>query len=185
MDLNKIVTITFTLFAVIDILGSVPVIIGLKQKIKNINPYKVTLASAFLMIGFLFAGEYFLQFLGIDKKSFAVAGSVVMFILGLEMVLGIDIFRTDPNIPSGSVVPVAFPIIAGSGTLTTILSLKSAYETMEIMVGILINLILILVVMLSTNWLERKIGAAGMLTIRKFFGIVLLAIAYKIFRTNI
>lgn len=185
MELNQIITVGFTLFAVIDMLGSVPVIISLKRKIPNIHPLKVTIASAVLMISFLFAGEYFLKYLGIDRSSFALAGSIVMFVLGLEMVLGIDIFRTDPDVPSGSVVPVAFPIIAGSGTLTTILSLKAMYTETVILLGIIPNLIVIYIVLHSTNWLERKISKAGLLTIRKFFGVILLAIAMKIFKANI
>jgi multiple antibiotic resistance protein len=186
MEINfqEILTVTFTLFAVIDMLGSVPVVVSLKKKIPNISSWKVTLASAFFMISFLFAGEFFLRFLGLDKQSFALAGSIVMFILGLEMVLGIDIFRTDPNVPSGSVVPIAFPIIAGSGTLTTILSLKAIYTESVILIGILVNLVFIFIVMASTGFLERKIGQSGMLTIRKFFGIILLAISVKIFRAN-
>lgn len=185
MSINEIITVTFTLFAVIDMLGSVPVVVSLKKKIPNISSWKVTAASAFFMIAFLYAGEPFLKFLGLDRQSFALAGSVVMFILGLEMVLGIDIFRTDPNIQSGSVVPIAFPIIAGSGTLTTILSLKAIYQESVILIGIIINLCVIFVVMVSTGWLERKLGQSTMLTIRKFFGIILLAIAVKIFRANI
>lgn len=185
MRINEIITVTFTLFAVIDMLGSVPVVVSLKKKIKGISSWKVTAASAFFMIAFLFAGEYFLKFLGLDKQSFAVAGSIVMFILGLEMVLGIDIFRTDPNIQSGSVVPIAFPIIAGSGTLTTILSLKAIYTEIEILIGILINLCVIFIVMASTNFIERKLGQATLLTMRKFFGIILLSIAVKIFKSNI
>lgn len=185
MRFNEIITVTFTLFAVIDMLGSVPVVVSLKKKIKGISSWKVTAASAFFMIAFLFVGEYFLKFLGLDKQSFAVAGSIVMFILGLEMVLGIDIFRTDPNIQSGSVVPIAFPIIAGSGTLTTILSLKAIYTEVEILIGIIINLGVIFLVMASTNFIERKLGQATLLTMRKFFGIILLSIAVKIFKSNI
>jgi len=183
--IQEILTVTFTLFAVIDMLGSVPVVVSLKKKIPGISSWKVTAASAVLMISFLFVGEHFLSFLGIDNKSFAVAGSIVMFILGLEMVLGIDIFRTDPNIQSGSVVPIAFPIIAGSGTLTTILSLKAIYFQAEILIGIIINLVVIYVVMASTNFLERTLGQSTLLTMRKFFGIILLSIAVKIFKSNI
>jgi multiple antibiotic resistance protein len=185
MRFNEIITVTFTLFAVIDMLGSVPVVVSLKKKIKGISSWKVTAASAFFMIAFLFVGEHFLKFLGLDKQSFAVAGSIVMFILGLEMVLGIDIFRTDPNTQSGSVVPIAFPIIAGSGTLTTILSLKAIYTEVEILIGIVINLGVIFLVMASTDFIERKLGQATLLTMRKFFGIILLSIAVKIFKSNI
>ncbi|MFZ9755505.1 MAG: MarC family protein [Bacteroidia bacterium] len=185
MNWNESLTVFFTLFAVIDMLGSIPILVSLKTKIGHIHPLKVTLASAALMIGFLLAGESFLRLLGIDQSSFALAGSVVMFLLGLEMVLGIDIFRTDPNAPSGSIVPVAFPIIAGSGTLTTILSLKTVYSEATILMGIIPNLVLIYIVLRGTDWLEKKIGQAGMLTMRKFFGVILLAIAVKIFRGSL
>ncbi|MBL7812483.1 MAG: MarC family protein [Bacteroidetes bacterium] len=182
---SEVLTVSLTLFAVIDMLGSVPIIISLKSKIPNISAWKVTLASGVLMIGFLYAGESILKYLGIDRQSFALAGSVVMFILGLEMVLGIDFFRSDPEVPSASIVPIAFPIIAGSGTLTTILSLKAIYDETVILLGILPNLLVIFIVMISTGYLERKIGKSGMLTIRKFFGVILLAIAVKIFRGNV
>ncbi len=185
MNINEIITVFFTLFAVIDMLGSIPILVSLKEKIPDINPTKVTLASAALMIGFLYVGDYFLKYLCIDIKSFALAGSIVMFILALEMVLGVDIFRTDPNTPSGSIVPVAFPIIAGSGTLTTILSLKAIYDKSTILMGILPNILLIFIVLKSTGFIERKIGKAGMITIRKFFGVILLAIAVKLFKGNV
>ncbi len=184
-EISQIITVSITLFAVIDMLGSVPLIISLKKKIPHISAWKVTAASAVLMFTFLFVGDNFLKFLGLDNQSFALAGSIVMFILGLEMVLGIDLFRSDPDVPSGSIVPVAFPIIAGSGTLTTILSLKANYTQWVILFAICINLIFIFFVMASTGFLERKIGKSGMLTLRKFFGVILLAIAVKIFRSNL
>ncbi len=185
MNINESITVFFTLFAVIDMLGSIPILITLKQKIPDIHPLKVTIASAFLMIAFLYVGELFLKYLGIDLQSFALAGSIVMFILGLEMVLGIDIFRSDPDTPSGSIVPVAFPIIAGSGTLTTILSLKAIYDKTTILMGIIPNLILIYIVLSATGFFEKKIGKSGMMVMRKFFGIILLSIAVKLFRTNL
>ena len=185
MNINESITVFFTLFAVIDMLGSIPILITLKQKIPDINPLKVTIASAILMISFLYIGEFFLKYLGIDLKSFALAGSIVMFILGLEMVLGVDIFRSDPDTPSGSIVPVAFPIIAGSGTLTTILSLKAIYDKTTILMGIIPNLILIYIVLRATGFFEKKIGKSGMMVMRKFFGIILLSIAVKLFRTNL
>lgn len=183
-NLNEAITVAFTLFAVIDVLGSIPVLISLKKKIPNIKASQVTLASAALMIGFLFIGEYFLKYLGVDKSSFAMAGSIVMFILGLEMILGIDFFRTDPDVKSGSIVPVAFPLIAGSGTLTTILSLKAMYSETTILMGIIPNLIVIYLVIYASDFLERKIGKSGLLAMRKFFGLILLAIAVKIFKGN-
>jgi multiple antibiotic resistance protein len=183
-NLQESITVAFNLFAVIDMLGSIPVLISLKKKLPDIQASKVTIASGVLMIGFLFAGEYFLKYLGVDKSSFAIAGSIVMFILGLEMVLGIDIFRTDPEVPSGSIVPIAFPLIAGSGTLTTILSLKALYDESTILLGILPNLIFIYIIVRATDFFERKIGKAGLSAMRKFFGLILLAIAVKIFKGN-
>ncbi len=181
---DEILTVSFTLFAVIDIIGSIPLLISLRQKIGHIQSEKVTLASAILMILFLFIGEPFLNLMGVDISSFAIAGSIVLFILGLEMVLGIDIFRADPDPSTGSIVPVAFPIIAGSGTLTTVISLKADYATLNILIGIVLNLALVYVVLKSTDFLERKLGQAGVLIIRKFFGLILLAIAIKIFKSN-
>ncbi len=185
MNINEVITVFFTLFAVIDILGSIPILVGLKQKIPDISPVKVTLASAVFMIFFLYIGESFLFYLGLDISSFALAGSIVMFILALEMILGIDIFRSDPDVKSGSIVPVAFPIIAGSGTLTTILSLKAIYDKTTILLGIILNIIIIFAVLNTTGFFERKIGKNGMMVLRKFFGVILLAIAVKIFKSNL
>lgn len=184
VQFSNILTISLTLFAVIDMIGSVPLLISLRSRIGHINPWKVTLASAVLMIGFLFVGEQFLKYLGIDRASFATAGSIVMFILGLEMVLGIEFFKSDPSAPAGSVVPIAFPIIAGSGTLTTIMSLKTVYQEFEILIGITMNLIFIFLVVYGTKFLEKWLGKAFLLTIRKFFGVILIAIAVKIFKLN-
>jgi len=182
-------TLTFTLFAVIDVVGSVPMLISMKEKMGGINAWKVTLISGALMVLFFFIGKPFLNILGVDIKSFAVAGSIVIFILGLEMVLGIEFFKPDKNAPSGTVVPIAFPLIAGSGTLTTIMSLKATFERADrneymILVAILINLIVIYLVLRSLNLIERVLGKAGLLAVRKFFGVILLAIAVKVFATN-
>ena len=130
-------------------------------------------------------GKEFLGLLGLDIKSFAVAGSIVIFILGIEMVLGLEFFKPDNNPKSGSVVPIAFPLIAGSGTLTTIMSLKANFQNVNILVGILINLIVIFVVLRSLNWIEKALGPSGVIVVRKFFGVILLAIAVKIFATNV
>jgi multiple antibiotic resistance protein len=184
--IKEILTVTFTLFAVIDMLGSTPVLISLKTKMGgHIRSTQATLASGALMILFLFLGKQFLGLLGLDIKSFAVAGSIVIFIIGLEMVLGQDFFKSDSNPKSGSVVPIAFPLIAGSGTLTTIMSLKANYENVNILIGILINCIVIFVVLHSLKWIEKALGPGGLLVVRKFFGVILLAIAVKIFGTNI
>lgn len=184
--LKSIITVTITLFAVIDVIGSLPVIISVKKKVPNFNPWLVTLASGALMVFFLFAGEEFLGFMGVDVRSFALAGSIVLFVLAMEMILGIHLFRTnEDDHRSGNYVPVAFPLIAGSGTLTTILSLRSVYDTTEILAGILINLVIVLLVLLSSNWIEDKLGTTALAAIKKFFGVILLAIAIKIFSTYV
>ena len=183
--INEIITVSVTLFAVIDMVGNVPVLASLRAKMGGeIRSIQATLASGALMILFLFIGQQFLQVLGLDVQSFAVAGSIVIFIIGLEMVLGIEFFKQDGNPKSGSVVPIAFPLIAGSGTLTTIMSLKANYFDVNILIGILINCIVIFLVLKSLKWIEKVLGPNGMTVIRKFFGVILLAIAVKIFGSN-
>ncbi|HEY5408345.1 MAG TPA: MarC family protein [Ginsengibacter sp.] len=183
---KETVTITFTLFAVIDILGSIPILISLKEKMGGvIRSGQATIASGALMILFLFVGQQLLNVLGLDVQSFAVAGSIVIFIIGLEMILGLDLFKPDNNPKSGSVVPIAFPLIAGSGTLTTIMSLKANYHDINILIGILINCVIIFVVLKSLKWIERALGPNGLIVVRKFFGVILLAIAVKIFASNL
>ncbi len=184
--IKEILTVSFTLFAVIDVVGSVPILVSLRNKMGgHIKSTQATLVSGTLMILFLFVGQEFLKILGVDVKSFAVAGSIVIFILGLEMVLGIEFFKPDQNAKTGSVVPIAFPLIAGSGTLTTVMSLKANYADVNILVGILINCIVIYIVLKSLKWIEKVLGPNGMSVIRKFFGVILLAIAVKIFGSNI
>jgi multiple antibiotic resistance protein len=183
---KEIISVSFTLFAVIDILGSIPVLASLRQKMDGtIKSTQATVVSGGLMILFLFAGKGFLNLLGLDVYSFAVAGSIVIFILGLEMVLGMEFFKPEQGAKSGSVVPIAFPIIAGSGTLTTIMSLKANFYDVNIFIGILINCIVIYLVLKSLKWIEKVLGPNGMMIIRKFFGVILLAIAVKIFGSNI
>ena len=184
MDFNKLLTVTFTLFAVIDIIGSIPVLISLKHKTGNINALKVTLVCGLLMVLFLYVGEPMLKILNLDKHSFAVGGSIVMFLLGLEMVLGLEIFKEEAG-ATGTLVPIAFPIIAGTGTLTTIMSLKANYDDKYILIGVLINLVIIFVTLHLLGWLEKILGKAGLIAVRKFFGVILLAIAVKIFGTNL
>jgi multiple antibiotic resistance protein len=185
IKIDELLTIVFTLFAVIDIVGSIPLLIAMKEKTGAIKSLNVTLISGGLMILFLFLGKPFLQLLGLDVKSFAVGGSIVIFLLGLEMVLGHEIFKGDKNAQSGAVVPIAFPIIAGSGTLTTIMSLKANFEEAYILGGIVVNLIIVFIVLKSLNFIERMLGPGGLLAVRKFFGVILLAIAVKIFSSNI
>ena len=185
LSAKEILTISFTLFAVIDMVGNIPVLATLRAKMGGeIRSVQATLASGGLMILFLLVGKQFLSILGLDVQSFAVAGSIVIFIIGLEMVLGLEFFKQDGNPKSGSVVPIAFPLIAGSGTLTTIMSLKANYNDINIFISILINCIVIYLVLKSLKWIEKILGPNGMVVIRKFFGVILLAIAVKIFATN-
>jgi len=183
--INELLTVTFTLFAVIDIVGSIPLLLSLKKKMGGIHEIKATLISGGLMVLFLYLGEPFLHVLGLEIHSFAVAGSIVIFILGLEMILGIEFFKADKESKSTMMVPIAFPLIAGSGTLTTIISLKANYNQSMLLIAILINLVIIFIVLKSLNLVERILGPAGMLAIRKFFGVILLAIAIKIFSSNV
>ncbi|BDS13447.1 MarC family protein [Aureispira anguillae] len=186
LNFNEILSVSLILFSVIDIIGSIPIIIDLKKKAGGyIQSGKATLVAGILMISFLFAGESLLGLLHLDVASFAVAGAIVIFLLGLEMVLGISIFKEDETLArSASVVPIAFPLIAGAGTMTTILTLKAEYHTINILVGIILNLILVFIVLRLSNWIEKKIGRGGEAILRKVFGIILLAISIKIFRGN-
>lgn len=181
---KELLTVTFTLFAIIDVIGAVPVLISLKNKLGGINELRVTLVSGALMILFLFLGKPFLNLLGLDIRSFAVGGSIVIFILGLEMVLNAEFFKSEKDFRAATVVPIAFPLIAGSGTLTTIISLKANYEELTILIAIIFNLVIVYAVLKSLKLLERILGPAGLIAVRKFFGVILIAIAVKIFATN-
>jgi multiple antibiotic resistance protein len=184
INFSELLTVTFTLFAVIDIIGSVPILISLKDKMGEFSELKATLISGGLMVLFLYLGKEFLKLLGVDIRSFAVGGSIVIFILGLEMVLGLEFFKSEKEVKSTTLVPIAFPVIAGSGTLTTIMSLKANYGETTLLVAILINLLIVYLVLRSLKFIERLLGPAGLIAVRKFFGVILLAIAVKIFATN-
>ncbi len=183
--ISEIVTVSLTLFAVIDILGSIPILVSLKKKMGDISSVQATLVSGGLMLLFFFAGEKALKFMGLDVSSFAIAGSIVIFILAIEMVLGHEIFKADKDSKSGSIVPIAFPIIAGSGTLTTIVSLKVVYHQYNILIGILINLVIVFICLRSISFIEKLLGPSGIAVVRKFMGVILLAIAVKIFKSNV
>ncbi len=186
ISFKEILSVTLILFSVIDILGSVPVVIDLKKKAGGIESGKATLVSGIIMISFLFLGQSILKLFGLDIASFAIAGGLVMFILGMEMILGVRIFKQNPDeANTASIVPLAFPIIAGAGTMTTILSLRAAYSTYNILIGIAVNLIFVYLVLRSSGWLEKKLGAGGFNILRKVFGIILLAIAIKLIKTNL
>ncbi|MBC7383205.1 MAG: MarC family protein [Bacteroidia bacterium] len=184
LSIQDITTITLTLFAIIDIIGALPVIISIKNRQNHLDSGKATLAAGALMVVFLLIGKQFLALFGVDLPSFAVAGSIVIFIIGLEMILGIELLKNDPAAKTGSIIPIAFPIIAGSGTLTTIISMRAVYSIPNILAGILLNLLFVYLVLRSSNYIERKLGASGLSLLRKFFGIVLLSIAVRIFKTN-
>ena len=184
-SIHNILTITLTLFLVIDILGSVPIIISVKKNAGELNPVAIVAFSGILMIAFTIIGENLLQLLGIQVKSFAIAGAVVLLLLALEMILGATIFKSDDEGKSGNIVPIAFPILAGVGTLTTIISLRTKFAIPDLMMGILLNLIFIYVVLRSMNWLEKKLGKQTLTVMKKFFGIILLALAVQMFMNNV
>lgn len=185
LNLKEIVTATMILFAVIDIIGSVPVIIDLRQKNGHLRSGLASIVALLLMIIFLFLGESLLGLIGITVSDFAIAGSLVIFFLALEMILGIQLYKEDDNPSTASVVPLAFPLIAGAGTLTTLLSLRAEYEVINILAAIFINIGLVYLVLKTTGRIERFLGAGGINVLRKVFGVILLAIAVKLFRTNL
>lgn len=184
-NLQHFLTVSFTLFAVIDAIGSIPILISLNSKMGGIREFRATIISGLFMVGFLYLGEPFLKLLGVTIHSFAIGGSIVIFLLGLEMVLGHEIFKSEKDARAGTVVPIAFPVIAGAGTLTTVMSLKANFEEINILLGILANLVLVYIVLKSLKLIERALGEAGLIAVRKFFGVILLAIAVKIFGSNI
>jgi len=184
ISLLQITSAFVVLFAIIDILGSLPIILTIKKK-QTIKPLVVVGASIAVMIAFLYAGHGILRLFNVDIKSFAVAGALVIFVIALEMTLGIEIFRADAPKHVASIVPLAFPLIAGPGSFTALLSLRAEYEDINIIIALLINMIIVYVVLRMTNKIEKLIGEAGIYVLRKLFGIILLAIAVKLFTTNI
>ena len=183
-DFREIATATMVLFAVIDILGSIPIIIGLRQKVGHIQSEKASIVSAIIMVAFLFVGEEILKLIGIDVYSFAVAGAFVIFFLAIEMILGISLYKEE-EAESASIVPIAFPLIAGAGTLTAILSLRAEYHVENIIVAIIVNTIFVYLVLKTSRRIEKVLGKNGLSVIRKVFGVILLAIAVKLFAANI
>jgi len=183
-NIKEIVTATMVLFAVIDIVGSIPIIIDLRNKVGHIQSEKASLVSAIIMVAFLFVGETLLNLIGIDVNSFAVAGSFVLLFLALEMILGIKLYKDDAP-ETASIVPLAFPLIAGAGSMTSILSLKAEFATINIVIAIIVNILFVYAVLKSSKKLERFFGKGGLDVIRKIFGVILLAIAVKLFAYNI
>jgi len=183
---REILSVTLILFGVIDILGTIPIIISLRKKHGEINSRKAAIISAAIMVTFLFLGNEILKLFGLDIGSFSIAGSIIIFLLGLEMVLGMTFFHADEEeVSSAHVMPLAFPLIAGAGSLTTILTLKTTYATENILMGIIVNIIFVYIVLKSCKYIEKKIGPNGVNMLRKIFGIILLAIAIKIFKMGI
>jgi len=188
MDVNinvkEIFTASMIIFAVIDILGSIPIIIDLRNRVGEIQSRKASIVSAVIMIAFLFIGERILNLIGIDVNSFAVAGAFVLFFLALEMILGVSIYK-DEAPETASIVPLAFPLIAGPGVMTTILALRAEYEVINLVFAIVINVTVVFFVLIMSSRIEKRLGKSGLSVIRKVFGVVLLAIAVKLFASNV
>lgn len=183
-DITEILTASMILFAVIDIVGSIPIIIDLRKKVGHIQSEKASIVAAILMIVFLFVGKKILNLIGIDVNSFAVAGAFIIFFLALEMILGIQLYKDDEP-ETAAVVPLAFPLIAGAGTMTSILSLRAEYHPENIVIAIIVNIIFVYIVLKSSGKIEKFLGKQGINVIRKIFGVILLAIAVKLFASNI
>ena len=186
INFKELFSVTLILFSVIDILGAIPFILDIKKKFKKLDAFKITLVSGVLLYLFLFIGESILQLFGVDVQSFAVAGGLIMFFLGLEMVLNIEIFKHDPQlVHSNPIVPLAFPLIAGAGSMTTLISLNAEYARINIIFGVLLNLIFVYFVLKSSEFIDKRIGVSGSIILRKFFGTILLAMAIKLIKANI
>ncbi|GAK88592.1 multiple antibiotic resistance protein MarC [Nonlabens ulvanivorans] len=183
-DLKEFFTATMILFAVIDIIGSVPIIIDLRRKVGHVQSEKASVVAGVLMIVFLFVGERMLNLIGIDVNSFAVAGAFIIFFIALEMILGVQLYK-DEAPETAAIIPIAFPLIAGAGTLTSVLSLRSEYSVINIIAAIIVNIIFVYIVLKNSGYIEKLIGKQGINVVRKIFGVILLAIAVKLFTTNI
>lgn len=184
MEFKTLLSVTLILFSVIDIIGSLPVIIALKEKGNKIEAGKASFISMFLMIVFLYIGDQVLKLFGVDVQSFAVAGAIILFFISFEMILGITIFKEEKKTQKATIVPVAFPLVAGAGTMTTILSLKAKFTNIEILIAIIINVILVYLTLRSSDYLKQKLSPSFINVLRKMFGVILLAIAVKLFRDN-
>jgi marC family len=184
-NIQEIISAFIVLFAVIDIIGSIPIIINLKQKGKKVDAMKATLISFVLMVGFFYAGDMMLKLFHVDIQSFAVAGAFVIFLMSLEMILDVEIFKNQGPIKEATLVPLVFPLLAGAGAFTTLLSLRAEYASTNIIIALILNMIWVYVVVRMTDRVERFLGKGGIYIIRKFFGIILLAISVRLFTSNI
>lgn len=186
INVKEIFTAVMILFAVIDMIGNIPIIINLRAKVGHIHSERASIVAGIIMIAFLFLGKSILNIIGIDVNSFAVAGSFILFFLALEMILGVSLYKEEETSPkTASVFPLAFPLIAGPGSLTTILSLRAEYETINIIIAIIINIVFMYIVLKTSSKIEQLIGKNGINVLRKVFGVILLAIAVKLFASNI
>ncbi|MDX9726008.1 MAG: MarC family protein [Bacteroidales bacterium] len=183
LDLREILAAFMVLFAIIDITGSIPIIIDIKGKSGDVRPLKVTVVSYVIFLAFLFIGSPLLGVFGVDVSSFAIAGSFIIFLIAMEMILGIELFKQDSH-GSGAVFPIAFPLIAGAGSITTVLSLKAEYQTINIFIGLTLNMVVVYLVLRLTRLFERILGKGGLQILKKVFGVILLSIAIKLFLTN-
>ncbi len=184
LNLQEIISAFIVLFAVIDIIGSVPIIIDLKERGRPVNATKATLISYALMVGFFYAGDLLLKLFNVDIASFAAAGSIIIFLMSLEMILDVEIFKNQGPIKEATLVPLVFPLLAGAGSFTTLLSLRAEYASINIIIALTLNLIWVYFVVRMTDKVQHFFGKGGMYIIRKFFGIILLAIAVKLFTAN-
>jgi multiple antibiotic resistance protein len=185
INFQQILSAFIVLFAVIDIFGSIPIIIDLKQKGKGVNAMKATLVSGALMLAFYFAGDIILRLFHVDIESFAVAGAFVIFLMSLEMILDIEIFKNQGPIKEATLVPLVFPLLAGAGSFTTLLSLRAEFASVNIIIALVLNMIWVYFVVRMTDRVERALGKGGIYLIRKFFGVILLAISVRLFTANI
>ena len=184
-NFQQMVSAFIVLFAVIDIIGSIPIIINLKEKGKNVNATKATVISFALMIGFFYAGDFMLKLFHVDIESFAVAGAFVIFLMSLEMILDVEIFKNTGPIKEATLVPLVFPLLAGAGAFTTLLSLRAEYAPLNIVLALIVNMVWVYIVLRLTDRIERLLGKGGIYVIRKFFGIILLAISARLFTANL
>lgn len=182
-NLREILAAFLVLFAIIDILGSIPIIIDIKSRVGIVHPMRVTVVSFLILTAFLFIGTPLLGVFGVDISSFAIAGSFIIFLIAMEMILGIELFKQDAH-GSGSVFPIAFPLIAGAGSITTILSIKAEYSTINIFIALLLNMVIIFFVLKLTSLFEKILGKSGLSILKKVFGVILLSIAIKLFLSN-
>ena len=185
LDIQQILSAFIVLFAVIDVLGSTPIFLSLKQQGRPVNAWKATLISLALMLAFFFAGDAMLRLFNVDIESFAVAGSLIIFLMSLEMILDVEIFKNQGPIKEATLVPVVFPLLAGAGSFTTLLSLRAEYAQVNIIIGLLLNMAFVYIVLKATDRVEKVISKAAIYLLRKFFGIILLAISVRLFTANL